>query len=154
MRKPIIAANWKMHKTVSEAWSFVNQLKPLLDGVAGVEVVICPPFPLLPAVGQALAGTGWALGAQNLHWEKQGAFTGEVSGPMLADLGCKYVVIGHSERRQFFGETDHSVNLKVKAAFANQPLGDGKHDVAVNPVAGTVTVLGTSRQQELVQQYL
>lgn len=117
MRKPIIAGNWKMHKTRGEAVALVKALKPLVAGAA-CEVVVCPPFTALTAVAEEIAGSNIVLGAQNMHWEKEGAFTGEVSPGMLKDVGVKYVILGHSERRQYFAETNETVNLKVKAAFA------------------------------------
>lgn len=115
-RTPIIAGNWKMFKTVSEAVSFFEAVKGKAE-VAGVESVIFAPFTTLPTLVEAAKGTSIAIGAQNLHFEDNGAFTGEVSGVMLKDLGVKYVLIGHSERRQYFAETDESVNKKVHAAF-------------------------------------
>ncbi|OPH52168.1 triose-phosphate isomerase [Paenibacillus ferrarius] len=114
-RKPIIAGNWKMFKTVSEAVSFVNEIKS--STVEGVESVICSPFTNLPALVEAAKGTDVHVGAQNLHFEDNGAFTGEISGVMLKDLGVEYVIIGHSERRAYFAETDEIVNKKVVAAF-------------------------------------
>ncbi|MCY9663154.1 triose-phosphate isomerase [Paenibacillus chondroitinus] len=114
-RKPIIAGNWKMFKTVSEAVSFVNEVKG--STVEGVESVICSPFTNLPALVEAVKGTDLHVGAQNLHFEDNGAFTGEISGVMLKDLGVEYVIIGHSERRAYFAETDEIVNKKVAAAF-------------------------------------
>ncbi|MCY9692201.1 triose-phosphate isomerase [Paenibacillus alginolyticus] len=114
-RKPIIAGNWKMFKTVSEAVSFVNEVKG--STVEGVESVICSPFTNLPALVEAAKGTDVHVGAQNLHFEDNGAFTGEISGVMLKDLGVEYVIIGHSERRAYFAETDEIVNKKVVAAF-------------------------------------
>lgn len=115
-RTPIIAGNWKMFKTVSEAVSFFSEVKGGAE-VDGVESVICAPYTTLPALVEAAKGTKIAIGAQNLHFEDNGAFTGEISGLMLADLGVKYVIVGHSERRAYFGETDEIVNKKVAAAF-------------------------------------
>jgi len=115
-RKPIIAGNWKMFKTVGEAVSFFSEVKGKAE-IDGVESVICAPFTALPALVEAAKGTSIAIGAQNLHFEDNGAFTGEISGVMLADLGVKYVIIGHSERRAYFAETDEVVNKKTHAAF-------------------------------------
>lgn len=116
MRTPIVAGNWKMFKTVSEATAFVADVKGKAE-VAGVESVICAPFTTLPALVEAVKGTSIKIGAQNLHFEDNGAFTGEISGVMLADLGVHFVIIGHSERRQYFAETDETVNKKTIAAF-------------------------------------
>lgn len=118
MRKPIIAGNWKMHKTIKEAVGLIEELKPLLAGVGDREVVVCPTFTALYPVHGALGGTEMKLGAQDVFWENQGAFTGEISPSMLADAGCAYVIIGHSERRQYFGETDETVGKKLKAVLA------------------------------------
>ncbi|EFM09550.1 triosephosphate isomerase [Paenibacillus curdlanolyticus YK9] len=115
-RTPIIAGNWKMFKTVGEAVSFFAEVKGKAE-VAGVESVICAPFTALPALVEAAKGTSISIGAQNLHFEDNGAFTGEISGVMLADLGVKYVIIGHSERRAYFAESDEIVNKKTHAAF-------------------------------------
>ncbi|MGI6285833.1 triose-phosphate isomerase [Neomoorella humiferrea] len=116
MRRPIIAGNWKMHNTTEKARELVELLKPLV-GASDVEVVVCPPFTAIAATVNAAAGSNIAVGAQDLFWEDWGAYTGEVSGPMLKDLGCRYVIIGHSERRQYFGETDATVNKKLHAAL-------------------------------------
>ena len=118
MRKPIIAGNWKMYKTIPEAKALVSGLMEKLSGYNQVEVVFCPPFTALSAVKELVKGTPFGLGAQNLYFKEQGAFTGEISPLMLKDIGCDYVIIGHSERREYFGETDASVNQKVKAALA------------------------------------
>ncbi len=118
MRKPLIAGNWKMYKTVDEAVEMVTKLKPLVSDVKDREIVVCPPFIVLSAVNQVVKGTNIGLGAQNLHWEKEGAFTGEISGQMLKSVGCTYIIIGHSERRQYFGETNTTVNNRLKSALA------------------------------------
>ncbi|MGA2090140.1 MAG: triose-phosphate isomerase [Endomicrobiales bacterium] len=117
MRIPLMAGNWKMYKTIPEALVLVEGLKKNLAGVKNREILVCPAFCALASVAQALKGTGIKVGAQNLHWESKGAFTGEISPAMLVDAGCSHVIIGHSERRQYFGETDESVNKKMKAAF-------------------------------------
>ncbi len=116
-RKPIIAGNWKMNKTSTEARELAGRLIPLVSEVRDREIVLAPPFTSIPAVAETVKGTNMALAAQNLFWEDKGAFTGEISAEMLLDLGCKYVIIGHSERRQFFGETDETVNKKVRQAL-------------------------------------
>jgi len=119
LRVPIIAGNWKMNKTPEEAAALCRELLPLLGGLSDREVVLCPPFTSLAVVKEAIEGTDIALGAQNVFYEDSGAYTGEVSPPMLKALGVKYVIIGHSERREYFGETDETVNRKVKAALAH-----------------------------------
>jgi triosephosphate isomerase len=116
MRKPIIAGNWKMNKTIGEALELVNSLKGMLADVTDVEIVVAPPFTALQAVGETIKGTNIRLAAQDMFWEESGAYTGEISPLMLKDVGCQYVIIGHSERRGYFGETNETVNRKVKTA--------------------------------------
>jgi triosephosphate isomerase len=117
-RLPFIAGNWKMNKTVSEAIDLVKKLKASLSGIEGVEVAVAPPCTALFAVRKELEGSPIKLAAQNLFWEEKGAFTGEISPPMLKEVGCHYVILGHSERRQFFGDTDETVNRKVRATLS------------------------------------
>ncbi len=117
-RQPIIAANWKLHKTVAEAQQFVDALKAGTATLEGVEVVVAAPFTALHAMSKHLQGTSIHLAAQDVFWENHGAYTGEISAPMLVDVGCSHVIIGHSERRQCFGETDDTVQRKVQAALA------------------------------------
>jgi triosephosphate isomerase (TIM) len=116
-RTPIIAGNWKMNKTADEARDLAMKLIPLVTSAKGRDVVLAPPFTALSAAAEAIKGTSIGLSAQNMHWEDKGAFTGEISAEMLLALGCKYVIIGHSERRQFFGETDETVNKKIRQAL-------------------------------------
>jgi triosephosphate isomerase (TIM) len=117
-RLPFIAGNWKMNKTVVEAIDLVKQLKASLSGIEGVEVAVAPPFTALFAVRKELEGSPIQLAAQNLFWEEKGAFTGEIAPPMLKEVGCQYIILGHSERRQFFGETDETVNRKLRATLS------------------------------------
>lgn len=116
MRKPVMAANWKMHKTPRETGEFFASFKPLVADSDHCEIVVCPPFTGLAAAVEAAAGSAIGIGAQNLYWEMQGAFTGEIAPGMLSAAGCRYVIIGHSERRQYFGETDETVSRKIAAA--------------------------------------
>jgi triosephosphate isomerase len=118
MRTPVMAGNWKMYKTAKQAGETIRTLAGLVAGARGVEVVICPPFTALATAVEAAKGSCVAIGAQDCYWEKEGAFTGEVAVPMLADLGCSHCIVGHSERRQFFGETDATVDKKVAAVLA------------------------------------
>ncbi|HET8579264.1 MAG TPA: triose-phosphate isomerase [Methylomirabilota bacterium] len=117
MRTPLVVGNWKMHGTVAGARELAQSLRDGLKRPRGVEVAVCPPFTALTAVAEVLAGSAISLGAQNCHWETAGAFTGEVSPTMLAELGCRWVLLGHSERRQIFRETDEEINRKVGAAL-------------------------------------
>ncbi|MHC4606011.1 MAG: triose-phosphate isomerase [Planctomycetota bacterium] len=119
MRTPLMAGNWKMHCTAAEAKDLAGGLRERVEGVEGVSVLLCPPFTALAAVRGVIEGSSIALGAQDLYWEEKGAFTGQVSAPMLLDAGCRYVIVGHSERRHVFGETDQDVNRKTKAALAH-----------------------------------
>jgi len=116
-RRPILAGNWKMNMTATQARELAAKLVPLVAGVKDREIVLGPPFTSLAAVAETIKGSHIGLAAQNLHWEDKGAFTGEISAEMLLDLGCRYVIIGHSERRQYFGETDETVNKKVRQAL-------------------------------------
>ncbi|MBU0683635.1 MAG: triose-phosphate isomerase [Candidatus Omnitrophica bacterium] len=120
MRRPIIAGNWKMYKNVNEAVELTNEIKRAVFNVNNVDIVIAPPFVNLSEVGDMLLETNIRLSAQNCYWEQEGAFTGEISVPMLKSVGCQYVIIGHSERRKYFGETDCTVNKKVAAVIENE----------------------------------
>jgi triosephosphate isomerase (TIM) len=119
MRKKLIAANWKMYKTPEQAKQFVAAFLPLVWEHSRDQIVLCPPFVCLPATVEAVQDSQISVGGQNMFWEKEGAYTGEVSAPMLRAIGCTHVIIGHSERRQYFGETDDSVNRKLRAALAS-----------------------------------
>ena len=118
MRIPFIAANWKMHKTVHEAVVFVKEFRSLVKDMEDVEIVVAPPFTALHAVAEAARNSNVGVAGQNLYWERQGAFTGEVSGEMVREAGAEYVIIGHSERRRLFGDTDEAVNRRLQAALA------------------------------------
>jgi triosephosphate isomerase (TIM) len=117
MRKKLIVANWKMYKTPEQARQFVSGFLPHVAGHTRDEIVLCPPFVAIPAVVHAVAGNGIGVGGQDMFWEKEGAYTGAISAHMLHAAGCTHVIIGHSERRQYFGETDDTVNRKLKAAL-------------------------------------
>ncbi|MBN1418926.1 MAG: triose-phosphate isomerase [Planctomycetes bacterium] len=117
MRRPLIAGNWKMYKRFDEALDLVSKLKAQLADVGDRDILVCVPFPFLKDVAQALKGTNVRVGAQNMHFEKEGAFTGEVSGAMLLSVGCEYVILGHSERRHVFGESDEAIHRKMLSAL-------------------------------------
>jgi triosephosphate isomerase (TIM) len=118
MRTPLIAGNWKMYKTVADAVKYVKEFRILAKAITDVEIVVAPPFTALHAAADAARSSNVAVAAQDLHWEREGAFTGEVSAAMIREAGAEYVIIGHSERRTLFGETDATVNRKIAAAFA------------------------------------
>ncbi len=118
MRVPLVAGNWKLNKTATEAYKLVAEMMPGLRNIKGVEKLLCPPFTALMAVSRLIKDTDIRLGAQNMHWEEKGAYTGEISPAMLAEF-CQYVILGHSERRAYFGETNEQVNRKVRAALAH-----------------------------------
>ena len=118
MRKPVMAGNWKMYKTAAETGAFFQKFLPMVAGATHAEIAICPPFVNLPVAVDAARGSAVGIGAQNVFWLNEGAYTGEVSAPMLAAIGCRWVIIGHSERRQYFGETNETVLKKTVAALA------------------------------------
>ena len=120
MRRPVIAGNWKMYKTQAETRLFFDAFKPMVKVSSHCDIVVAPPFTALAAAVKAAEGTKIKISAQKVHWEKEGAFTGEVSARMLTEIGCTYSIVGHSECRQHFGDTDHTVNLRTKAALAGQ----------------------------------
>ena len=150
MRKPFVAGNWKMNKTGSEARALVVELLPELQSVSTIDRAICPPFPYIMAIANMLTGSGVGLGAQNMYWEEAGAYTGEVSPKMVAEF-CQYVILGHSERRAYFGETDETVNRKVKAAFAAQltPIVCVGETLAENEAGQTAEVVGRQVREGL-----
>ncbi|OPX29564.1 MAG: triose-phosphate isomerase [Candidatus Omnitrophica bacterium 4484_171] len=117
MRKPFIAGNWKMHTTISDAINLANGIKRELVDFNKADILLCPPFTALSSVSEVIMDTNIKLGAQNIAWEKEGAYTGEISSIMLKDCGCKFAIIGHSERRKYFGESDETVNRRIKAAL-------------------------------------
>jgi len=117
LRRPVIAGNWKMYKTQAETCAFFRAFPPLVAGSQHCDILVAPPFTALAVAVEAAQGSSIGIAAQNMHWEREGAFTGEISARMLVECGCRAVIIGHSERRQYFGETDDSVNRKIKAAL-------------------------------------
>ncbi len=166
MRKFIIAGNWKLNKNSREAIVLVEELKRELSSLSGVEVVVCPPFTALESVSDVLMESGIGLGAQNCYWQDSGAFTGEVAAPMLKDLGVAYVILGHSERRQYFGETNETVNKRVKAVLAHglTPIvcvgenlaereANKAFDVIKNHCEGSLAGLSTEEMKKIVLAY-
>lgn len=152
MRRLLVVGNWKMHKTASEAEAFVLRLTALKPDAGAVDAVLAPPFTALAAVAHRLPwGAPFKLAAQNLHWEDQGAFTGEISAPMLKDLGCEYVIVGHSERRHHFGETDQGVSKKIRAALRHglQPILCVGESLAEREDGRTETVVTTQVRKGL-----
>jgi len=146
MRIPIIAGNWKMHKNINEAIELVNQIKNITNDTE-VEVVVCAPFTALYEIKQQINGTKLKLGAQNMHWEEKGAYTGEISPLMLEDIGVEFVIIGHSERRQYFNETDATVNKKIKAAL--------KHNLKpIVCVGETLSQKESGNEEEVVKKQI
>ncbi len=120
MRRPIISGNWKMYKDINEAIELANAVKRGVFDVENVEIVICPSFTNLSELGEMFVGSNVSVGGQNCYWEKEGAYTGEISVPMLKSVGCSYVIVGHSERRKYFGETDETVNRKIAAVLEEE----------------------------------
>ncbi len=166
MRIPLMAGNWKMYKTVGEAVELVEGLLAGLGEVKDREVLVCPPYTALYALAPKLENTAIKLGAQNMYYEQQGAFTGDISPVMLKDVGCSYVILGHSERRHVFGETDELINRKVQAALANDLLpilcvGETKperdagkaEDVVVGQVKAGLATITTAQMQQVVIAY-
>ncbi len=151
-RVPLVAGNWKMNKTLGEAVRLVEALMPQLDSLEGVESLVCPPFTALAPVAEALRGSRLKLGAQNLYWLEAGAYTGEISALMLKDL-CEYVIVGHSERRQYFGETDETVNLRLRAALGHQlkPILCIGETLAERDAGQTLQLVGQQLRQALTE---
>jgi len=151
MRKPILAGNWKMYKTIGEAVALATAVRDGLAGISGVEKAVCPPYIALAPVADALRGSDLLVGAQNMYWEEEGAFTGEVSPVMLREV-CSLVIIGHSERRQHFGETDEMANKKVLSAFAHglTPILCVGEDLAQNEAGKTEAVVSAQVRSDLV----
>ena len=151
MRTPIIAGNWKLNKTSREAIVLVEELKREVADLEGVDMVVCPPFTALESVSEALIETNIAVGAQNVYWADSGAFTGEISAPMLKDFGVQYVIVGHSERRQYFGETNETVNKRLRAALAHglTPIVCVGENLAEREAGKTFAVIQTQVQGSL-----
>ena len=143
MRTPLIAGNWKMYKTVDETVKYVKELRLLVKDTTGVEIVVAPPFTAVHAACEAARNSNVLIAAQDLYWEREGAFTGEVSGPMIREAGAQYTIVGHSERRTLFGETDANVNRKVNAAFA----------AGLTPIACIGETLDQRERNETFERY-
>jgi triosephosphate isomerase len=146
-----MAGNWKMFKTSAEAGAMLRELRPKVSMIHDLDIVVCPPFTALAAAGTAIAGSNIGLGAQNVHWEAQGAFTGEISAGMLKEAGCRWVIIGHSERRQLFGETDEGVHKKILAALGQglTPIACCGETLAEREANRTLDVVGRQIQGAL-----
>jgi len=166
MRKTIIAGNWKLNKTGKEAVKLITLLKRELSDVSEIGIVVCPPFTALSEVSDVLSESNIGLGAQNLYWEEEGAFTGEISASMIKDAGASFVIIGHSERRQFFGETDETVNKKIRASLKHNltPIvcmgenleereSDKTFDVIKKQYTGSFVNLSTDEIERLIIAY-
>ena len=166
MRRPIIAGNWKMYKTVGETRAFFQKFLPEVRDVDHCDIVVAPPFTSLPAAAEEVKGKRVAISAQNLYWKEEGAFTGEVSPRMIFDVGCTYSIIGHSERRQFFGETDETVEKKTRAALAiglkaivcvgetlNERDGGRASEVVRRQVSGGIGQLTSSDLSRIIVAY-
>lgn len=151
-RRPVIAGNWKMHRTVRESVELVRQLKPLVEGSRHCDIVVAPPFTALWATAQTAQGSSIAIAAQNLYWESQGAYTGEVSAGMVAEAGCRFAILGHSERRSLFGETSLDVSRKVEAALKADltPIVCLGEQLSERESGRTEEVIGTQFRQSLV----
>ena len=147
MRRPVIAGNWKLFKTQTQTRDFFRALLPELEGCDHCDVIVAPPFTALQTAVEAIQGSSVAISAQDVYWEEQGAFTGEVSAPMLRDVGCQYSIIGHSERRQYFGETDQTVSRKISAV-----IGQGMK--AIVCVGETLEERESGAAEETVQRQL
>ncbi|MBU1088027.1 MAG: triose-phosphate isomerase [Candidatus Omnitrophica bacterium] len=166
MRKPIMAGNWKMNKTITEALDLVRQLSMELKDIKDVDILVCPAFTALHSVSQAVEGSNIKMGAQNLFWEEKGAFTGEVSALMLKDTHCEYVILGHSERRSIFKETNDQVNKKIKAALKADLLpilcvgerlqereDDKTYDVIADQVKGSLADISADELKNIIIAY-
>jgi triosephosphate isomerase (TIM) len=166
MRSPLVVGNWKMNGTPAGTAVMLSELRTAIDGVVGTDVCVCPPFTLLEAAAEAIAGSRIALGAQDVFWEKEGAFTGEISATQLRDVGCRFVIVGHSERRRLLGETDEEVSRKTVAALAGgltpivclgETLAErrGGHTAAVvlRQLTAVTSALGEADRAKLVLAY-